>query len=165
MMMLTNTQEGQQLINKVAYAIISEHAPVETVFYVQIRDRYLAKPENFFHESLAEDAPLGFGDSATIGMFSVVVFPIVTPLLKLLVEEAIKALGKNAGSEAIAWVGSLFSKEKQKKPSLFTAQELARIKKEFDQISKKEAERLQLSEDAVQAVRDAVLARLAISMA
>lgn len=163
-MLLTSTQEGQQLINKAAYTIISEQAPIETAFYVQIRDRYLAKPEIFLDQFLEEDVPMGFGDSATIGMFSIVVFPILTPLLKLLVEEAMKAIGKNAGSEAIEWVSSLFSNEKSKKQPLFTAQEMARIKKEFDQISKKEAERLQLSEDAVQAVRDAVLARLAISM-
>ena len=159
-MILTNTQEGQQLINTVAYAIISEQAPAELTFYVEIRDRYFANPNTFLESAVDEDNPLGFGNGIAIGMLSAAVFPLIAPLLKLLVEEVVKAFGKNAGSEAMTWVESLFSNEKPVKEQVFTAQQLKRIKKEFDIIAKNEASRLQLQPAEVQAVRDAMIVRL-----
>ena len=158
--MLSDSQDGRTLINEAAYAVIHEKAPNELIFYVDIRDRYLNDPEHFLAPPEAEDEPLAFGPGIPLDTISQVVFPILTPLLTLLVNEAIKAMGKDMGTEAITWVRSLFNKTPPPVKPDFTQQQLAAIMKACDAIAESEARRLNLKKSEVKMVRDALVARL-----
>lgn len=63
---LSDTQEGKELLNEVAYKFVSEQAPEELPLYVENRNKYLADPEFFPRSSQGEDEVLAFGEVTVI---------------------------------------------------------------------------------------------------
>jgi hypothetical protein len=163
--MLINTQEGRQLINEAAYAVMRQEAPQELPMYVTIRDQYFADPERFVESQHPEDEALGFGGVALTSSLSQVVFPVVTAILVHVVNEAAKAMKDEGGKRAADWVRCLFASEAKKdEPQaqpLFTAAQLEVIKREIQQIAEMESRRIGVSKRSISRVSDAVIARLA----
>jgi len=163
--MLTNTQEGRQLINEAAYAVIRQEAPQELPMYVTIRDQYFADPERFIESQHPEDEALGFGGVALASSLSQIVFPILTAILVHVVNEAAKTMKDEGGTKAADWVRSLFTSETKKDAPqaqpLFTPAQLEVIKREIQQIADVEARRIGVSKRNISRVSDAVIARLA----
>lgn len=162
---LISTQDGRVLINEAAYNIISEAAPQELPLYVEYRNRYLSGPDEFVRPPESQDEALGFGAGVPVDTFSQVVFPILTPLLSVLVTEAAKSLGEGAGKQAVNWVRGLFDNAEAEQPAIFTAAHLAKIYQEFDTITKEETDRLGVDVHEAKAIRDALVARLAVTSA
>lgn len=110
--MLTDTQEGRQLINEVAFRLIKEKAPQELPLYVDTRNKYFADPEKFSQPSEGEDEPAGAGEIIAVSTFTKIVFPIITPILAFLLGEVAKEFYKHltekATEKAIRWVINLF---------------------------------------------------------
>jgi len=165
--MPSDTKDERLLINQAAYMIIGENAPQELPLYVNTRDRYFANPGDFLKPQESQDETLGFGGGATISTFSQVVFPVLAPILALLVNEAAKAFGKDAGAKTVSWVGSLFGKkEANEKPEalpMFSPKQLAVIEQQINTIAENETRRLGLKKAKVMIVRDAVIAKLALA--
>ncbi|MAU01869.1 MAG: hypothetical protein CL608_32430 [Anaerolineaceae bacterium] len=160
--MLTNNEQGRALINSAAYAIISEKAPHELPLYVSYRDSYFANPKLFLETPQTKDEALGFGTSIHLEAFSQVVFPILSTMLTLLIQEAVKAMGKDTGTSAVKWLQGLFDKKPNDKAPTFTSKQLAEIKKELDKIADKESRCLNIKKPEIEIIRDALLARLAL---
>ena len=165
--MMIDTKDGRLLINEAAYAVIRENAPQELPLYVNTRERYFTDPGTFLTPPKSRDDPLAFGRGAAISAFSQVVFPVLAPILVLLMDEAAKALGKGAGESAASWVGGLFKEEAaQKEPEIqpiFTQAQLVIIESQINTIAEHEAQRLGLNRSQVLVVRDAIITKLVLT--
>ena len=165
--MLIDTRDGRLLINEAAYAVIRENAPQELRIYASTRDRYFAAPDDFLTPPARRDDPLGFGGGTVVSAFSQVAFPVLTPILALLIDEVAKALGKDVGEMAASWVGGLFKEEAVQKElkmqPIFTQAQLVTIEAQINAIADHEAQRLGLNRSQVLVVRDAVITKLALT--
>ena len=161
--MITETQEGRQLLNEAAYAIIKERAPNELPLYVDIRDSYLEDPEHFLDTPEASDEALDLGIALTAVTFSYAAFVLLTPMLTVLVTELVKALGGQVGENIGDWLCDLFRGDTPPKAMPFSPLQLQQIQAELTQIGNEEAGRLGLSPVHVLAVRDALVSRLAVN--
>lgn len=163
--MLTDTQEGRQLINEVAFRLIKEKAPQELPLYVDTRNKYFADPENFSQPSEVEDEPAGAGEIIAVSTFIKIVFPIVTPILAFLVvkvaEQLYNQVTEIAIKKAMKCVISLFS-EAEPEP-LFTQAQLQVISVTIQEIAETEAKRLGVELVQARNISDAAIAKLALA--
>ena len=161
-LILVDSQKGRILLNEAAYRLISENAPEELPIYVETRDRYLANPEGFTQQNVDEDEVLGIGEVAAVKTFAKVVFPIIAPMLKYLVEKVTEVFEEEVGEKAVKWVRELFSPKVQPQP-IFTQDDLGVIIATLNHIAATESGRLNLESNQVLAVRDAVIAKLVLA--
>ncbi len=159
---LVDTQKGRSLLNEVAYRLVCENAPEELPIYVETRDQYLANPEGFTQPSKGEDEVLGIGEVTAVKTFTKMVFPVIAPILKYLVETVAEAFQEELGEEAVEWVRGLFSTKAQPQP-IFSQDELEVIIATIENIATTEAERLGLEANQVLIVRDALITRLVLA--
>jgi len=160
---LLDSQEGRQLLNETAYALVREEAPTELPLYVSARDRYLADPDQFLDQPDGGDEALDFGVAIPVDTFTQVVFPILTPILAYVVNETAKVVKVQAGKIAAEKVGQLLAGSE--KEAIFTQDQLSIINAEISRIADEEARRLGLKKSEVLVVRDAIIRRLALSAA
>jgi hypothetical protein len=162
---IIDTKEGRELINEVAYSIVSEYAPRERPLYVGIRDKYFADPGQFLKDDESTDNPLDIGEIIVLGTLTKIVFPIAVSILSYVAIEVGKALtGKvleELSKEAIQWMKSLFS-EPVKKP-LFTQEQLESIAKAIEDIAHSEARLHNIDLIQAKTVSDSIIARLALT--
>jgi hypothetical protein len=159
---LTDTQAGRMLLNEAAYQLVIENAPEELPIYVETRDRYLANPEGFTRSSKSEDEVLGIGEVIAVEAFTAIVFPVIAPILKYLVEKVAEAFQEELGKEAVQWVRGLFAQPSSPKP-LFTQDKLEVIAATIRDLAATEAERLGLETGQAGTISDALIARLALA--
>jgi hypothetical protein len=158
-----DSQEGRQLLNEAAYALVREEAPAELPLYVSTRDRYMVDPEHFLTPPDSKDEALDFGVDVTVDSFTQVVFPVLTPILTYVVNEVAKVVKEQAGKSAAKQVKQLLSDSEPQ--ALFTQDQLSIINEEISHIADAEARRMGLKKSEVLIVRDAVIRRLALSAA
>jgi hypothetical protein len=146
-------------MNEAAYSLIRERAPDELALYVKTRDRYFADPTSFVTPAAPVDRPLGMGAVDMLRNFSVTVFPLLSPILLALVTAVAAALQQEVSDQVVAEVRKLFAKPEP----IFTQAQLATIDAEVSAVVKAQQQRLNLDPAQSQAVRDAIIARLALA--
>lgn len=166
--MLTDTREGRELVNEVAFRIVKEYAPEERPLYVKTRDEYFTDPDQFFQSRQPkgnEETPLDMGEIIVIGTLAEAVFPVVVSVLSYIAIEVGKALtgkaSEEVSKEAVQWTKSLFV-EPEKKP-LFTQEQLEEIAKAIQEIAQSEARVQGIEMIKATTVSDSVIARLALA--
>jgi hypothetical protein len=166
--MLTDTREGKELVNEVAFRIVKEHAPDERPLYVKTRDEYFAAPDQFFKSRQSKEyveTPLDMGEIIILRTLAEAVFPVVVSVLSYIAIEVGKALTGKASEElserAVQWTKRLFV-EPEKKP-LFTQEQLEEIAKTIQEIAQSEARVQGIEMVKAMTVSDSVIARLALA--
>lgn len=166
--MLTDTREGKELVNEVAFRIMKEYAPEERPSYERTRDKYFTAPNQFLKSRQPKNNvqnPLDMGGSVVIITLTEAIFPIVVSILSYIALEVGKALTDKASEElskeAIEWTKSIFTKS-EKKP-LFTQEQLEEIDKAIREIAQSRAAAEGIEMVKVTQIRDYLIARLALA--
>ncbi len=146
-------------MNEAAYSLIQEQAPDELPLYVRTRDRYFADPTGFTADVAMVDRPLGMGEVAALQTFSQTVFPLLGPILATLFAAVAAALQQEATEQIVARVRRLFGRPEP----MFTQAQLETIAAEVTTVIEAQQQQFNLDPTQVQAVKDAVLARLALA--
>lgn len=157
--MQINPQDWRVLMNEAAYSLIREQAPEELPLYVKTRDRYFADPAGFTAQVSTIDRPLGLGAVETLQNFSQTIFPLLAPILSSLAAAVAVALQKEAADQIVAEVRKLFAKPEP----IFTQAQLETLAAEINAVVKVQQEQFNLDPAQAQAVRDAIIARLALA--
>jgi hypothetical protein len=165
---LTDTREGRELVNEVAFRIMKEYAPEEKPLYVKTRDEYFADPNQFLKSRKPTEhveTPLDMGEIIVLGTLAEAVFPVVVSVLSYIAIEVGKALTGKASEElskeAVQWTKGLFV-EPKKKP-LFTQEQLEEIAKTIQEIAQSEARIQGIEMVKATTVSDSVIARLTLA--
>lgn len=157
--MQTNTHEWRTLVNEAAYSLIREQASNELPLYVSMRDRYFADPAGFTAAADTVDRPLGIGTVEIVHTFSQAVFPLLASMLPALTTAVAAALQKEVTDQLIDEVRKLFTKPEP----IFSQAQLEAISNEISAIVKEQQNQRSLSPAQADAVRNAVIARLALA--
>ena len=160
--MLIENEPGRQLVNVVAYQLVLENAPEQVPLYVDWRDRYFADPEGYLQAAGANDEVMAFGEAEVIKGFVYLVFPFIMPILTHLVEAVRDALKDEIGERSVQWIKTLFGGQEKPQP-VFNQEQLQTITKEIDAIIAAETRKLGLRKRQAIAVRNAIIARLALA--
>ena len=159
--MQTDTQEWRMFINEAAYSLIREQAPDELPLYVKTRDRYFADPVSFTAPAATVDRPLGMGSVELLYNFSQTVFPLLGPLVSALVAALAASLQQEASAAIVERVRKLFTKPEP----IFTQPQLETIAATISTVIKAQQEQLNLDPAQTQAIKNALIARLALAKA
>jgi len=157
--MQSNTPEWHALMNEAAHSLIREQAPDELPLYVKTRDRYFADPASFTAQAATIDRPLGMGTVEVLQNFSQTIFPLLSPILAALATAVATALQQQATDRIVAEVRKLFAKPEP----IFTQAQLETIAAEISAVVKARQQQFNLDPAQAQAVRDAIIARLALA--
>ena len=104
-------------------------------------------------------APLGWGPVDVLQNFTQTVFPLLPPILTALVTAVSAALQQEATDRIVAEVRKLFAKPEP----IFTQAQLETIEAEIKAVVSAKQRQYSLSPAQAQAVRDAIIARLALA--
>jgi len=157
--MQSNTPEWRALMNEAAYSLIRKQAPDELPLYIKTRDRYFADPAGFTAQASTIDRPLGMGAVEALQTFSVTVFPLLAPMLTAIATAVAAAFQQEATDHIVAEVRKLFAKPEP----IFTQAQLDTIAAEISAVVRARQKQLALDPAQAQAVRDAIIARLALA--